>query len=292
MQSLKTSAELTDWLKSQKLAFTTKQEQDASEQLPPDRARQAGHDEGRRGRSSCRRSPASRRSTLVSSASAPKPLADARPAIEQFLANQGRRELMMNLQKTHSRRRQGGIPGPLRGAGAGRRRRCAAPLRRSRSQHRRSGGLADHSGPKMKLRSASQLSLTLVCVAALLAACGKKTDDTSAAVATVNGEKITQDQLDFAIKQIAAARPGASAPEAATVLQGLVEQRLAVQKAEKDKLDRNPGVLQVAGGRAQGCAGPLLRRAVRGQGAEADGRRDQAVLRRPSGQLRRSATST
>jgi EpsD family peptidyl-prolyl cis-trans isomerase len=96
----------------------------------------------------------------------------------------------------------------------------------------------------MKLRTASHLSLTLACVAALLTACGKKTDDTSATVATVNGEKITQDQLDFATKQIAAARPAASAPEAATVLQSLVEQRLAVQKAEKDKLDRNPGVLQ------------------------------------------------
>ena len=96
----------------------------------------------------------------------------------------------------------------------------------------------------MNFRSASRYSLTLVCAAALLTACGRKTDDTSATVATVNGEKITQDQLDFASKQIAAARPGASAPEAGTVLQGLVEQRLAVQKAEKDKLDRNPGVLQ------------------------------------------------
>ena len=96
----------------------------------------------------------------------------------------------------------------------------------------------------MNFRSVSQYSLTLVCVAALLSACGKKSEDTSAAVATVNGEKISQDQLDFAVKQIVAARPGASAPEAATVLQSLVEQRLAVQKAEKDKLDRNPGVLQ------------------------------------------------
>jgi EpsD family peptidyl-prolyl cis-trans isomerase len=96
----------------------------------------------------------------------------------------------------------------------------------------------------MNFRSVSQFSLTLVCVAALLAACGKKGEDASAAVATVNGEKISQDQLDFAVRQIAAARPGASAPEAATVLQSLVEQRLAVQKAEKDQLDRNPGVLQ------------------------------------------------
>ena len=96
----------------------------------------------------------------------------------------------------------------------------------------------------MTMRSALKLSLTLACVALLLAACGKKTEDNSATLATVNGEKITQDQLDFAVKQIAAARPGASAPAAAQVLQSLVEQRLAVQKAEKDKLDRNPGVLQ------------------------------------------------
>jgi EpsD family peptidyl-prolyl cis-trans isomerase len=96
----------------------------------------------------------------------------------------------------------------------------------------------------MKTRSAFKLSLALACVAALTVACSRKTEDTSAAVATVNGEKITQNQLDFAVKQIAAARPGASAPEAGQVLQTLVEQRLAVQKAEKDKLDRNPGVLQ------------------------------------------------
>ena len=96
----------------------------------------------------------------------------------------------------------------------------------------------------MKFRSAFNLTLTLVCVAALVTACGKKSDDTSATVATVNGETITQNQLDFAVKQITAARPAASAPEPAQVLQGLVEQRLAVQKAEKDKLDRNPGVQQ------------------------------------------------
>ena len=96
----------------------------------------------------------------------------------------------------------------------------------------------------MKTRSAFNLALTLACVAVLLAACGRKSEDTSATLATVNGDRITQDQLDFAMKQISAARPGASAPASASVLESLVEQRLAVQKAEKDKLDRNPGVLQ------------------------------------------------
>ena len=96
----------------------------------------------------------------------------------------------------------------------------------------------------MKIRTSLKLSVTLTCIAVVLAACGRKTEDTSAAVATVNGEKITQNQLDFTTRQIASARPGASAPDAAQVLQTLVEQRLAVQKAEKEKLDRNPGVLQ------------------------------------------------
>ncbi len=99
VQSLKTSTELTDWLKAQKLQFTTKQEQDAAEQLPPmvlDKV--AAMKEGQSivvpsqfGVSAL---------TLVSSASAPKSLADAGPAIEQFLGNQGRREVIMNLQKT------------------------------------------------------------------------------------------------------------------------------------------------------------------------------------------------
>jgi len=94
----------------------------------------------------------------------------------------------------------------------------------------------------MNLRTALHRSLTLVCVAALVSACGRKSDDTSAAVATVDGENITQNQLDYAIRQIQASRPGAPAPDAGQVLQGLVEQRLAAQKAEKDKLDQSPEV--------------------------------------------------
>ena len=97
--ALKTPAELIDWPKSQKLVFTTKQEQDASEQLPPVvleklatmTAGQSMVVPSQFGVSAI---------TLVSSAAAPKALADARPAIEQFLANQGRREVIMNLQKT------------------------------------------------------------------------------------------------------------------------------------------------------------------------------------------------
>ena len=99
VQSLKTSAELTDWLKAQKIAFTSKQEQDAAEQLPPtvlDKLATMKEGESMVVPSQFGVSAL----TLVSSASAPKTLADARPAIEQYLAGQGRRELMMSLQKT------------------------------------------------------------------------------------------------------------------------------------------------------------------------------------------------
>ena len=99
VQSLKSAAELTDWLKSQKLAFNTKQEQDAAEQLPPvilDKV--VGMKEGQSIVVPSQSGVAAL--TLVSSASAPKTLADARPAIEQFLANQGRREVIINMQKT------------------------------------------------------------------------------------------------------------------------------------------------------------------------------------------------
>ena len=99
VQSLKTAAELADWLKSQKLPFTTKQEQDAAEQLPPTVLEKLATMKD--GESMVVPSQLGVSAlTLVSSASAPKTLADARPAIEQFLASQGRRELLMNLQKT------------------------------------------------------------------------------------------------------------------------------------------------------------------------------------------------
>jgi EpsD family peptidyl-prolyl cis-trans isomerase len=99
VQSLKTSAELTDWLKSQKLGYAAKQEQDAAEQLPSmvlDKV--AAMKDGESIVVPSQSGVAAL--TLVSSASAPRTLADARPAIEQYLSGQGRREVIMNLQKT------------------------------------------------------------------------------------------------------------------------------------------------------------------------------------------------
>ncbi len=99
VQALKTPAKLADWLKSQKLVSTTKQEQDASEQVPS--TIQDKLATMKDGESMELPSPVGVTVlTLVSATAAPKTLADARPAIEQFLSSQGRRELIANLDKT------------------------------------------------------------------------------------------------------------------------------------------------------------------------------------------------
>lgn len=99
VQSVKSSDELSAWLKSQKLAFTSKSEQDASEQLPPNVLEKlAAMKDGQSMVVPSQFGVAAL--TLVSSAAAPKPLADARPAIEQFLSNQGKRELVIGLQRS------------------------------------------------------------------------------------------------------------------------------------------------------------------------------------------------
>jgi EpsD family peptidyl-prolyl cis-trans isomerase len=97
--SLKTLSDLTDWLKSQHLPYTVKQEQDAAEQLTPailDKLVVMKDGESMVIPSQSGVSAV----TLMSSVTAPKTLADARGPIEQFLSNQGKRDVVMNLQKT------------------------------------------------------------------------------------------------------------------------------------------------------------------------------------------------
>lgn len=99
VRSLKSMGELTDWLKTQNLHFTTRQEQAAAEQMPaPMLERVASLKEGE---SAVLPTPAGVSAvTLLSAVPAPRTLADARPAIEAFLSGQGRRQFVVDLQKT------------------------------------------------------------------------------------------------------------------------------------------------------------------------------------------------
>jgi EpsD family peptidyl-prolyl cis-trans isomerase len=99
VQSLKSATELTDWLKSQNLRFNTKTEQDASEQLPPTILEKVSTMKDGESTGIPSQSGVSAL-TLISSVAAPKTLADARAAIEQYLSTQGRREVIVSLQKT------------------------------------------------------------------------------------------------------------------------------------------------------------------------------------------------
>jgi EpsD family peptidyl-prolyl cis-trans isomerase len=99
VRSLKTLPELTDWLKSQNLKATARTEQDSSEQLPATVLEKVAALKD--GESTVVPSQTGVTAlTLISSVPAPKTLAEARPAIDQFLTAQGRREVIVNLQKT------------------------------------------------------------------------------------------------------------------------------------------------------------------------------------------------
>jgi EpsD family peptidyl-prolyl cis-trans isomerase len=91
--------------------------------------------------------------------------------------------------------------------------------------------------------------LTAVSIAALvvLAGCGAKNKDAAAAsqtAAKVNKEEITVHQINYVLSQQRAqpAQKAASAGE--QVLERLIDQELAVQKASDQKIDRDPRVVQ------------------------------------------------
>jgi EpsD family peptidyl-prolyl cis-trans isomerase len=89
------------------------------------------------------------------------------------------------------------------------------------------------------------LLLAVIAAAALLAACsGDKGDKASQTAAKVNKEEITVHQINFVLQRQPGLKPEQAEAAGRQVLERLIDQELAVQKAEEQKLDRDPGVVQ------------------------------------------------
>jgi len=102
----------------------------------------------------------------------------------------------------------------------------------------------------MKKQGAAGLRVAVIAAAALtlvlVAGCGDKKggDKASQTAAKVNKEEITVHQINFVLQRQQGLKPEQAEAASRQVLERLIEQELAVQKAQDLKLDRDPRVVQ------------------------------------------------
>ena len=78
-----------------------------------------------------------------------------------------------------------------------------------------------------------------------LAACGGRNEaGASQAAARVNKEEITVHQINFVLQQQRGLKPEQAEQASRQILERLIDQQLALQKADDQKLDRDPRVIQ------------------------------------------------
>ena len=89
------------------------------------------------------------------------------------------------------------------------------------------------------------IPLAVVATAALLVGCGERKDKAaSQTAAKVGKDEITVHQINFVLQQQRGLQPDQAEVVGKQILERLIDQELAVQKAEDLKLDRDPRVVQ------------------------------------------------
>jgi EpsD family peptidyl-prolyl cis-trans isomerase len=92
---------------------------------------------------------------------------------------------------------------------------------------------------------AGMTAVTALALALTLAGCGEKKDKpASQTAARVNKQEITVHQINFLLQQQRGLAPVQAASASRQVLERLIDQELALQKAQEQKLDRDPRVMQ------------------------------------------------
>jgi len=95
-------------------------------------------------------------------------------------------------------------------------------------------------------RPLGMLAMALAVAATLLVGCGDKKKEKAATqtAARVNKEEITVHQINFLLAQQRGLAPEQAASASRAALERLIDQELALQKADEQKLDRDPRVVQ------------------------------------------------
>jgi EpsD family peptidyl-prolyl cis-trans isomerase len=96
---------------------------------------------------------------------------------------------------------------------------------------------------------AARLVVLPIVMAAFLAACGDKSEsggDSKAtqAAARVNGDEITVHQINQMLQRQTNLKPEQAEAASQRILESLIDQQLAISKAEEQKLDRDPQIVQ------------------------------------------------
>lgn len=105
-----------------------------------------------------------------------------------------------------------------------------------------------HSSVRQRSHASFRLAILPVLVsAALIAGCSGDKDKKTAsqAAARVNDQEVTVHQINLVLERQQGLKPEQAEAASRQVLEGLIDQELAVQKAEEQKLDRDPKLVQI-----------------------------------------------